>query len=142
MAKIEDIKLISAVTGLSVKSLPVKISVCTFLSFHPLDLKGQMEYQLHLFIVHACTDLSTLKINYNWDEAEEYPNDGGRNDILIHLKVAVIASEIEAATKTIWTTVDLEKLPICGIKVLGKLVPAISVATKWSNNYIFNLQFK
>ena len=142
MAKIEDIKLIAAETDLTVKNLPLKMSVGTSLSFHPLDLKGRMEYQLHLFIIHACTDLGTFNINYNWDEAQLFSNNQDKEDLLLHLQVSVLVSDAEAVTRTIWTTFSLDKPPACGIKVMGKLIPVFSQATKMSHNYIFDLHLK
>ena len=142
MAKILGIKILNENEELGAKTESFEILVVTAVKFHALDIKYQMEYQLHLFVIHACEDTGKLALLTNWDEAELLGSKDMENDLIAKFNLQITSGEADACIKNIATTLVLDRLPGCGIKVMGKLVPVFSDAASISNHYIFNLLLK
>jgi len=140
MAKIECIKVFSQKADLNKIVTPLVISINAKLKFLPVEVNFKMHYQLHFFILDACTDMETTVLLVNWDEAVICQNKSDLNNVLDHLNIGIEAVEGEVNIKKVATIVNRDKEVVCGIKVLAKLVPVISEATKLSNNYLFDLQ--
>ncbi len=142
MAKIDYIKLLFDKTDHLESGRPVDIIITARLKFHPLDIKFEMAYQLHLIIVNAWADINPKMFLDNWDEAVLYQNDIEQNDTLYQISTLVNAAEAEVDISKVATIANLDKKSNMGVKAMGKLVPVFSPATKFSNNYIFNLHLK
>lgn len=70
MAKITSIELLTVPKFINVGEELNEISIQASVEFHPIDLKLNMEYRLHLYVfdIHGAED--TPVILPNWDESE------------------------------------------------------------------------
>ncbi|MBT8319797.1 MAG: hypothetical protein KJP01_06675 [Gramella sp.] len=97
---------------------------------------------MHFFIVNVSADLVGKTFLINWDEVVfgGIPHD--KNNLLDHLKMKVNVTEDEVYIKRTSSLNNADNLTISGVKILGKQLPAISPATKLSNDCIFKLHLE
>ncbi|NNL09157.1 MAG: hypothetical protein HKP38_08050, partial [Croceitalea sp.] len=80
MAKITSVELLKVPKHINVGDEISDITVLTSIRFHPMDLKLQMEYCLHVFVYDIHGDMDAPLIIPNWDESDVLPICMGRKD--------------------------------------------------------------
>jgi hypothetical protein len=146
MAKIKSVELLSIPEEIHLGDDLIDITVITHIEMHPLDIKLQMPYLLHLFVYDVRGDMDVPLMISNWDNMEvfAYDHDGRLDDFLGTEAVSLVAKD---AGKKIITPMALKLGNIAkgstyfnrNLKVFATLVPAISRASLWSEPFVTKL---
>ena len=148
MAKINSVSLLSFPDIINVGDDDNDITVVTEIAFHPLDIKMEMEYILHLFVydIHGAVD--TPVILGNWDESNVFGIPvRWKDDFLGTKSVPIKAVEnliIKVETPLV---LHLGKLIATSshhskkLKVFATIIPATGRASKWSEPFEADLIF-
>ncbi|KZS38864.1 hypothetical protein AWE51_14890 [Aquimarina aggregata] len=127
------------------------IIVKTQIEFHSLDISGNMEYLLHLFVydVHGEKDIPVLISN--WDDTKVFrvARNERKDDFLCKQSVLIKSDEANKTSKIIKTpmTMKLGKLQdntsiyTRKFEVFATLIPAIDRVSKWSEPFESQLVF-
>ena len=140
MAKIKKIAL-KATDKLLAKG---KIKVLTNIEFHPLDLKLQMEYILHLFIYEKQEQKSIPVLISNWDDTKiiEVAKDDKKNEFLGKKHLLIKTEQLQNTTFALATSVQLKPRNTANVtptnpkelEVFATLIPAVDSVSKWSKS--------
>ncbi|AXT57155.1 hypothetical protein D1815_15900 [Aquimarina sp. AD1] len=127
------------------------IIVNTEIEFHPLDISGNMEYLLHLFVydMHGASDVPVLISN--WDETKivRVEQDDRKDDFLCKESVLIKCDQANKKELVIKTPMSVKLGKLQGnssvyhrnFKVFGTLIPAVFRASKWSEAFESKLVF-
>ncbi|WP_378175460.1 hypothetical protein [Aquimarina sp. SS2-1] len=127
------------------------IIVNTDIEFHPIDISGNMEYLLHIFVydIHGVQDVPVLIANWDDTKVSRVVRDGREDDFLCKANRLIRCNEVNEKEVTIKIpmTVHLGKLQgnssvyTRQFKVFATLIPAVYRASKWSETFESQLVF-
>ncbi len=138
MAKILNVELLSVPKTINVGEDISNITVVTKLQFHPLDIKLEMSYCLHLFVYDIHGDVDPPLVLPNWDESQVLSVVTDRkDDFLGQETVMLTASESETIVKTpmvLHLGRFNRKMSYTSrkIKVFATIAPVVGRASKFS----------
>ncbi|MFD2565140.1 hypothetical protein [Aquimarina rubra] len=152
MAKIKQVKLDRVPEYLEVDNAKKNsITVNTDIEFHPIDISGNMEYILHVFVydIHGINDVLVLIANWDDTEISGVVRNDRKDDFLCKESRLIRCSEVNKKDVTIKIpmTVKLGKLQdntsvyTRQFKVFATLIPAVYRASKWSEAFESQLVF-
>jgi len=143
MAKIISVELDNVPNEINVGDNVNDVTVVTKLKFHDLDIKGKMEYCLHLFVydVHGMVDLPLIVSN--WDESSviNIPLSMDRlDDFLGYVTIFIKAEKEELVVKTpialkLGSIVKKKTYFTRKLEVFATAAPIIGRVSKWSQPY-------
>ncbi len=147
MAKILKVELLSVPKVINVGDDINDITVVVKVQFHPLDIKLEMPYCLHLFVydIHGVVDAPLVLPN--WDESQVLPVSLDRKDDFLGKEVVMlIASEEET---TIETPMALHlgrfnremSYTSRKIEVFATMAPVVGRASKYSEPFSSRLTY-
>lgn len=143
MAKIKSIQLKSIPEVINIGDNVNTIEAIVEIDFHHLDVENKMEYMLHLYLFDIRGRMDAPIFIPNWDECMVIPllrKHDIKDYFLAKKSIDVIAQQemlgvpVEIALKP----EDIQrKAPITSsnLAAFATLVPAISVASKWSKSF-------
>tara|TARA_R110000868_G_scaffold41613_3_gene141958 strand:+ start:686 stop:1129 length:444 start_codon:yes stop_codon:yes gene_type:complete len=147
MAQIESVSLKFIPDIINVGDDISDITVETQIAFHALDIKMGMEYLLHIFVVdnHGKPDIPVFVSNWNNTEIFGMPQDG-KDDFIGKIIVPIKANN---KLENFETSITLKLGDLKGshsyykrkLKVLATLIPAIGIASQWSEPFETKLVF-
>ncbi len=118
------------------------IIVSTEIELHPLDISGNMEYMLHLFVydVHGVKDVPVLISNWDDTKVLRVSRNERKDDFLCKEHILIRAEEANKSKLSIKTpmTIKLGKLQdntsvySRKFEVFATLIPAVDRVSKWS----------
>ncbi len=152
MAKIKQVALDRVPEYVEVDNTKTNaIIVNTDIEFHPIDISGNMEYLLHVFVydVHGVNDVPVLIANWDDTEIANVVRNDRRDDFLCRESRLIRCSEVteKEVTIKIPMTVKLGKIQdntsvyTRKFKVFATLIPAVYRASKWSEDFESKLVF-
>lgn len=147
MAKILAVDLLKVPKHINAGDDINDLTVITKIEFHPLDIKLEMEYCLHVFIYDIRGEVDAPLVIPNWDESKLLPISLDRkDDFLGKESIVLIASKKEIAVETpmvltlgkvnremSYTTRKLE--------VFATITPVIGRASKYSEPFMKNISY-
>ncbi|TDU43650.1 hypothetical protein BXY82_1066 [Gelidibacter sediminis] len=143
MAKILSVRILEVPEKINVGDNETDITVVTTIEFHELDILGNIEYCLHLFVYDVHGKIDPLIIVSNWDESsivsiettldrrDDYLGKASvifkadRTQLVINTPMALKLGSIDS--RSTYYTRRLE--------VFATATPAIGRASKWSEPY-------
>ena len=141
MAKILSVDLQSVPKYINVGDDISDLTVITTIEFHPLDLKLEMEYCLHLFVYDIHGEVDPPLVLPNWDESDVISLAMDREDEFLGM----------ASQKLVATKKDVEvSIPIAlklgdrtanashftkKLEVFATIAPAVGRASKWAEPF-------
>lgn len=147
MAKIKSVVLESIPDEIIVNDALSDFTVITSIAFHPVDIKMEMEYSLHLFVYDVNGALDIPVIINNWDETTiRAVSDGKKDDFLGTSQQVVKASSKDVVIKT-QLSLKLGKLSTHSssykraLGVYATIIPAVARASKWSQPFESTIVF-
>ncbi|GGG48965.1 hypothetical protein [Bizionia arctica] len=141
MAKIISVDLLlNTPDVIDITDNQTDITVTTKLQFHEPDIKGKLDYYLHLFVYDVHSNVDPPVIIANWDESYVIPVETSLDhpdDFLGTIAIHIQATEKEM---TIETPMTLKLGNIRGsgayyvrnLEVFATAVPMVSRVSKWS----------
>ncbi|WP_027395092.1 hypothetical protein [Aquimarina latercula] len=138
MAKIKSVELKSIPETINVGDNVNDITVLTTIEFHPLDIKLEMEYCLHIFVYDILGEVDAPMILPNWDESKVVSISLDRKDIFLGEETCILTAEQKETTITTPMALTLGKLDNGSsyhtrkLEVFATVAPAIGRASKWS----------
>ncbi|TXE07375.1 hypothetical protein ES711_11450 [Gelidibacter salicanalis] len=143
MAKIISVELLEIPDKITVGLNNTDITVLTTIDFHEMDIKGNVEYCLHLFVYDIHGKIDPPLIISNWDESYVISIQSSldrRDDFLGQTKVMFKACELQIAIVTPMV-LKLGSLSQKGIyltrqlEIFATATPAVGRISKWSIPY-------
>ncbi|WP_299257698.1 hypothetical protein [uncultured Aquimarina sp.] len=152
MAKITEVKLDKIPEYVEVDDTKTNtIIVKTEIEFHPLDISGNMEYLLHLFVydVHGIKDVPVLISNWDDTKVLRVVRNERKDDFLCKESVLIRSDEANKKSMSFRTpmTIKLGRLEnntsvyTKKFEVFATLIPAIDRVSKWSEPFESQLVF-
>ncbi len=152
MAKIVEVTLDKIPEYVEVDNTKTNtIIVKTEIEFHPLDISGNMEYLLHLFVydVHGVKDVPVLISNWDDTKVLRVVRNERKDDFLCKESVLIRSDEANKENISIKTpmTIKLGKLQdntsvyTRKFEVFATLIPAVDRVSKWSIPFESQLVF-
>ena len=148
MAKVVQVKLKSVPDTIHVGDNLNDITVIVELGFHPIDLKLEMEYLLHLFVYDIHGKMDVPVVISNWDESMIMSvSEDGRSDYFLGKKAVEVKADTEQRYFEVPMALKLGNLSghyssvTRKFEVIATLIPAVSKASKWSAPFVSNLLF-
>ncbi|MBQ4820537.1 hypothetical protein [Aquimarina sp. MMG016] len=152
MAKIKQVTLDRVPEYVEVDDTKTNaIIVNTDIEFHPIDISGNMEYLLHVFVydIHGINDVPVLIPNWDDSQISRVVRNDRKDDFLCKESQLIRCSEVNEEQITIKTpmTIKLGKLQdntsvyTRKFKVFATLIPAVYRASKWSEDFESQLVF-
>ncbi|MBT8205775.1 MAG: hypothetical protein KJN96_04100 [Eudoraea sp.] len=143
MAKIKSIKLESIPEVIVVGDNVNTIDVVLEINFHRIDLENEMEYMLHLYLFDIRGRMDAPIFIPNWDECVVIPllKKHDIKDYFLAKKSINLIAQQEIISIPVEIALEAEdiqrKAPITSsnLAAFATLVPAISVASKWSKSF-------
>ncbi|MHA7056967.1 hypothetical protein ACWGOQ_0007085 [Aquimarina sp. M1] len=127
------------------------IIVNTEIEFHPIDISGDMEYLLHVFVydVHGINDVPVLIANWDDTEISRVVKNDREDDFLCRESRLIKCNEVTKEQVTIKTPMSVLLGKLQGntsvytrkFKVFATLIPAVYRASKWSETFESHLVF-
>lgn len=123
--------------GMDASIIPVKVEI----EFHPIDLRLEMEYQLHLYAYDIRGKRDIPIISNNWDESiissipQETADDvlgSTCKQVAAQTKIQIIKAELKLKLGVLNKNKHYESRHL---KIYAELVPAVGVASKWSEAF-------
>ena len=147
MAKIKSVQIQPISENISIGNEIINVVINTQIEFHPIDLKLEMEYLLHLFVydIHGKADVPV--IIGNWDESYIKGVLQDRRDHLFGKAAVNITAtkqniEIETVLNLKLGQIDVHSYIFSRtLEVFATLIPAVGRASKWSEPVEANLVF-
>ncbi|SHJ11586.1 hypothetical protein [Aquimarina spongiae] len=152
MAKIKQVTIDRIPEYVEVDDQKVNnIIVNTEIEFHPLDVIGNMEYILHLFVfdIHGTKDVPVLLSNWDDSKMLRIECDKRKDDFLCKETILLRSEEVQKKNTTIKTPMALKLGKLQDntsvysrqFKVFATIIPAIDRASKWSESFESQLVF-
>ena len=141
MAKILSVELDSIPDEIIVSDSLSDITVITSIAFHPIDIKLEMEYSLHLFVYDINGKIDIPIIVNNWDQTAVRGVSIDHKDDFLGTKQVVVKAIEEVLNVRTDLSLKLGKLSSSSssykreLRVFATMVPAISRASKWGNPF-------
>jgi hypothetical protein len=137
MAKITAIDIDLDDSIILKKETVSNVNVTLEITFHPLDLKQEMEYAVLISLFDIKGKLDVHSLLPNWDDTQILEIEKSYNDVtLVQTRFTLKATKkIEVIKKTITFKLDYQKhvsTTSLEIDAIAYLIPAINVACKWS----------
>ena len=147
MAKIISVELLKIPKTINVGDDVNDITVITKVQFHPLDIKLEMPYCLHLFVYDIHGDVDVPLVLPNWDESKVIAVCLDRKDDFLGQET-VMLSAIEEET-TIETPMALHlgrfnrQMSYISrkIEVFATIAPVVGRASKYSEPFNTNITY-
>ncbi|SEL94854.1 hypothetical protein SAMN04487910_3683 [Aquimarina amphilecti] len=127
------------------------ILITTKIEFHPLDVSGNMEYLLHLFVydVHGVKDVPVLISNWDDTQVLRVVKNERKDDFLCKQSILIRSEEVKEQVLEVKTPMVLklgelqENTSVYNRKfeVFATLIPAIDRVSKWSEPFESKLVF-
>ncbi len=127
------------------------IIVNTDIEFHPLDVIGNMEYILHLFVfdIHGANDIPVLLSNWDDTKMLRVERNERRDDFLCKESILLRSDEVQKRNVTIKTPMaiklgelqDNTSVYARKFKVFATIIPAVDRSSKWSESFESQLVF-
>lgn len=141
MAKIQSVELLSIPEEIHIGDNISDISVITSVEFHPIDIKLNMEYCLHLFVYDIHGEVDPPIMLPNWDESQVISFTLDRRDEFLGMASKKVFAETPTAKFTIPMALKLgdhrsnrgsfsKKL-----EVFATIAPAVGRASMWSEPF-------
>ena len=138
MAKIIKVCLESIPKEIQVNDKKSDFTVLTDVEFHPLDIKIEMEYILHLFVYDINGIIDIPIIVNNWDETSVKGVSLEHLDDLLGTERIIIKAQAAPLQVACEMSLHLGKLSPSSsafkreLGVFATIIPAIGRASKWS----------
>ena len=143
MAKNKSVKLLTVPNEIHVGDDKTDIIVVTTIQFHDLDIKGKMEYCLHLFVYDVHGEIDPPLILANWDESSVMPIKTSLNRPDDFLGKETVMLKAEQSEITIQTPMALKLGQLRKdssyltrkLEIFATAAPALGRVSKWSLPY-------
>jgi len=147
MAKILSVDLLKIPKFIHVGDDVNDLTVVTKIRFHPLDIKLEMEYCLHVFIYDIHGEVDAPLVIPNWDSSTVMSLSMDRKDDFLGKKTVIMTAE--SKEKTIETPIALtlgnfnkqKSYTTRNLEVFATLTPVIGRASKWSKRFTSNISY-
>ncbi|PCJ92714.1 MAG: hypothetical protein COA50_15540 [Flavobacteriaceae bacterium] len=136
MAKVNSIKLLNISESNASNTVYMTYGAEVQLEFHPIDIQLHMEYKLHLFLFDLKCNINFHALYPNWDQSDMVlKSRDSKKGLLGHFIFPLKAIEPSfVLEESLLVEMDKSILPTSA-KLLAAMVPAVSYAAKWSNEY-------
>ncbi|TSE09131.1 hypothetical protein [Aquimarina algiphila] len=152
MAKITEVTLDKIPEYVAVDDTKTnRIIVKTEIEFHPLDISGNMEYLLHLFVydVHGIKDVPVLISNWDDTKVLRVVRNERRDDFLCKESVLIRSEDANKKNMSIKIPMKIKlgklqdntSIYTRKFEVFATLIPAVDRVSKWSKPFESQLVF-
>ena len=147
MAKILHVDLLSVPDVIHAGDNINDITVITKINFHPLDIKLEMEYCLHVFVFDIHGDVDPPLVLPNWDESKILSITLSRRDDYLGVSSKIIKATSVETEIEIPIAIKLGKLKkgttyfSRKLEVFATIAPAVGRASKWSGPFEAEIVF-
>lgn len=149
MAKIISVELLEVPEEINVGDNDTDITVVTTIDFHALDIKGNIEYCLHLFVYDVHGKIDPPLIMSNWDESYVVSIETFSDRVDDYLGKASVIFKAEKKQVIIKTPLVLKLGSITKdstyftrkLEVFATATPAVGRISKWSKPYKMNVTY-
>ncbi len=141
MAKILKVELLSVPKTINVGDDVNDITVITKVQFHPLDIKLEMPYCLHLFVYDIHGDVDAPLVLPNWDESQIVSVALDRKDDFLGKEVVMLTASEEETTIETPMALHLGRFnrersyTSRKIEVFATMAPVVGRASKYSEPF-------
>jgi len=147
MAKILKVELLSVPKVINIGDDINDITVVTKIQFHPLDIKLEMPYCLHLFVYDIHGDVDAPLVLPNWDESQVLPVTLDRKDDFLGKEVVMLTASEEETTIVTPMALHLgrfnRQMPYTSrkIEVFATMAPVVGRVSKYSEPFSSRLTY-
>ncbi|MEE9362857.1 MAG: hypothetical protein V3U92_09705 [Cellulophaga sp.] len=148
MTEIKSVKLFTIQENVHESEDSMDVQVQVVVKFHLLDIQMKMHYRMHLFIFNMHGRVEAPVFCPNWDQGTIYLDSKVANkNMLGHFVYPVKALKSSVIIEENMTIELNENFASKSFspkytKAFASLIPVTAYASKWSNEYHFDVLFK